>query len=433
MEIEDIVNQFPLFKGMELTDFTEVALPIYRITSTILIQEKVKLDTIEEFVLRSVSLGFKSITEIHNLLGLSKEVVRESVTQLIRADLLIEKLNENVALTSQGIESVEKHVKVRPIEKQIIFDYDGLDRCVRFHHDRVYLSPKEIEAAGLVEIRAIPSRRPDAEEIELQQVSDFVSNYSSTENSDITLLRIRKVTRSVRLFYKAVMLVYKELTSNNYEVAFCISGHLSEAHGMAFIKCDGLVRLNLLKQNTHLDSKKIKKKYSKYTNKKTRIVYKNNEKGILINKTKVGKEKTIPVFEYPKLLNNSLIEAVNSILLLSPHITSRVFDRTFVKKLEEVLEIGAQVKIGFSSCDESVNKSINKLRTKYKNFEFKQSDKINTNILIKDKDYFILTNFNWLSYKGSSSKIIVESWGVYKDNKSLVQEFYDEVTKKYFS
>ena len=439
MRVEHIISQFSDHQGMKLVDFAEVALPVYRITSNILVHQKVELDTIEEFILRSVNLGFNHVEKINELLGLSTEVSKEGLTQLIRADLLIEKLNGTVELTPQGIESVNHHSKVRPEEQQVIFDYDGLIRKVRMSKENIYLAPKEIKASGLIEIRSIPARRPEENEIEIQQVRDYIGS-SDTEK---TLLRIRGITRAVRLFYKAIILIYKPQGRDNYEAAFCIENQLSGNHALAFINQDGLKRLNLLKEkNNDLSPEKIVKEFANFSSlneepptNKIRIGYKNPRK----NDNKINKNKTLypRVHEYPGYLSDCLNNTDNFLLITSPFLSSKVIDHDFYLKILNLVRSGVFVHIGYSDdsaiIDDTSWKSLIGLTNTNKNITIIKNLNIKANILIKDSNYYIISDFDFLSYKGSIKKKFSNVWGNYVSDNDKISKFSNEVLTKYFS
>lgn len=248
MELEEIATKYHTHNGMKLVDFSEVALPIYRISAIALVQEKIDLHTIDEFVLRAIHLGFKTVNEISSLLGISELIAKTYLSSLIQADLISETTNRTVVLTKMGVESAGKYSKIRPSEEQIVFDYDGILRAVKLSTGEPYLSPKEVKDLGLIEIRPIPARRPEVKEIQIQDVSKSLSRYTALEDSNKTLLRIRDISRAVRLFYKGIILIYKDQTNNTYEAAFCIDGIMSPPHGLAFLKTDGLDRLGLIQK-----------------------------------------------------------------------------------------------------------------------------------------------------------------------------------------
>lgn len=243
---DSIARQYASHNGLQLVEFSEVALPIYRVTANVLVHEITKLSTIDEFVLRAAGLGFTNVSELCGILGLTQSVVKGALTNLIRSELVSETAKERIGLTKFGAEASDKYSKSRPFEQQITFDYDGLVRRVRVRKDSVYLSPREVKGLGLYEIRPIPARKPSEDEVDIGQVSIYVNTFTNIGESDKHLLRIRKIHRATRLFYAAIMLIYKDTDSNRFEAAFHVDGRISEEHGLAFLKSKGLERLGML-------------------------------------------------------------------------------------------------------------------------------------------------------------------------------------------
>ena len=437
MKIENIISQFSDHQGMKLIDFAEVALPVYRITSNVLVHQKVELDTIEEFILRSVNLGFNSVEKINEILGLSTEITKEGLTQLIRSDLIIEKTNGIVELTSQGKESVHNHSKVRPEEQQIIFDYDGLIRKVRLSKDSMYLAPKEVKTSGLIEIRSIPPRRPEEHEIEIQQVRDYIGSYGHSD-TDKTLLRIRSITRAVRLFYKAVILIYKPQGRGSYVAEFCIENQLSETHTLDFINQDGLNRLNLLKGETDSSPKKITQKFQGYASLHDTSVKINYKKRRETSHIPDKKSNLIPsIHQYPKYLSDCLDNTETRLFIISPLLTSQVITHDFYKKILNLTKIGTIVHIGYNDDSSIVDRTAWDSLIELSKIENKliimKNKEIIENILIKDENYYIISNFDFLSYKGNIKKKFTDTWGNYVEDTEKVNKLSKDILMKYFS
>lgn len=453
MNIEDIILKHHTYNGMKLIDYSEVALPIYRLTSVAIVQEKIALPTIEEFVLRTVHLGFKRVSEISGLLGISEAIAKGALSSLIQADLIHEMYDGTVQLSNEGSSSADMYSKIRPSEKQIVFDYDGLVRKVRLTAGEVYLSPKEIKDQGLTEIRAIPARRPTEEEVDLQDVSRFLSKYTAAEESEKTLLRIREITRAIRLFYKAVILIYKDKEGERYEAAFYIESGISEAHGLVFLESDGLKRLGLLSEIQGSSKKALMATYQDYlfdthkrNSKDKQLLESKSRRKTLTLKSDMAKKRemkiknekyfrALAIYEHPKILFSSLCNAKQSLVIISPCITTAVINRAFLDKLDNLLLSGVEVKIGIGNESlrntDLIQTLFKILMDKYKNFTVKVLSEVRENILIQDEDFYVITNFNLLSFKGDSKKKFQEQWGDYVECPALVRDLYGEIVSKF--
>ena len=52
-------------------------------------------------------------------------------------------------------------------------------------------------------------------------------------------------------------------------------------------------------------------------------------------------------------------------------------------------------------------------------------------VLVKDSDFFVITSFNWLSFRGDPSKAFREEWGTIVRDPPLVDDFYAEIIKRF--
>ena len=454
MNIEDTVFSHKNFNGLQLVNFTEVALPIYRISAIALVQEKVDLPTIEEFILRSINLGFESVEEISQLLGISQAITKFTLTSLIQGDMISEQLNNKVRILDKGAVAAGEYSKIRPSEKQVIFDYDGILRTVRVTADDIYLQPRELSALGLKEIRAIPAKGPSKDEIDVQNVSRFLSSRTSFDESKDTLLRIREVRRSIRLFYKADMLIYKHAESDRHEAVFFIDGKLLEAHEAAFSELDGLGRLNLLKGRGDISREQFETRCRKIFPSLTKLINKSKSafrnarlssslninqrddsqsvrKSLDEKNQKASKNvfKYVEIYEYTSLLTSALETATQRLIIISPCITRSVVDRFFKDSLEKLLKQGVEVKIGYkpNENEQYSHDGFDNLDKKYKNFVIKAIDNADIRVLIKDDDLCVITSFDWLSYKGDAKRVLCEEFGNYTNDSEFINELYSEV------
>lgn len=463
ISVEQIAKRFATYNGMNLIDFGEIALPIYRVTASVLVHEAKSLATIEEFTLRSISLGFCRIHEIQGLLGLSERVVKGALTSLIRSELIVETGNGKLALTEHGSKESTLYSRSRPFEQQITFDYDGITRKVILGKNNSYLAPKEVKADGLVEIRPIPARRPNEDEIELGEVSEHLKQFTRISDSSIDLLRVRRITRGTRLFYMATMLIYKDSATNNYEAAFVIDGKISEAHGLAFLKSNGLEKLGILQAITGSDERnEVQHEYPDFTLEKIMPRQKPNKvqdsqsrsealKGLkkqiaekkqvsLDEKPKEEKStggfRPLPVHEHAEYLRDAVEKADKRLLIISPWITYAVVDHEFIRSVENRLKEGVEIYIGYGigqepNKDPRPIRQLEKLSDKYPNMTFTYLGDTHAKILIKDHDWYIITSFNWLSFKGDPNRTFREEWGTLVSDEQMVDVFFTKIKQRF--
>jgi hypothetical protein len=50
---------------------------------------------------------------------------------------------------------------------------------------------------------------------------------------------------------------------------------------------------------------------------------------------------------------------------------------------------------------------------------------------VKDSEYFVITSFNWLSFRGDANRTFREEWGTLVGVPELVQEFSERILKRF--
>lgn len=146
--------------------------------------------------------------------------------------------------------------------------------------------------------------------------------------------------------------------------------------------------------------------------------------------------RTLSVHEHPAILYNAIKSTNRSLVIISPWITRAVVNHNFVKQLEELLLRDVEVKIGFGigdneRYDEYAQSLLENLDKKYSNFILKHLGDTHAKILIKDDEFYVITSFNWLSFKGDPKKKFREEWGNYVGGTELVVKFRAEIEARF--
>lgn len=485
MTSEEIAARFDDRPGFRLVDFGDIGLPIYKLTVTALLLAKKNLSPIEEFVLRAVSLEFTRIIDISSLLGLGETTVKAALANLIRSEDIFELIDGSVSLTSKGQRTIQTEVSVVSREGTVVFYYDGLTRKPQWFSDSMLYSPKQADAAGIRQIRAFPARKPSVEELDINAVYDTLRRVVKVFQDNQQILRITQLRFAQRFFLRGIILVYKSLTDQNIQVGFAIDGRKSEDHEMAFVKANGAKLLGIedavLKTNIEKEkrdafgveksnflielTRKSESKAADLQNKvatakfvvevaeeKLELATNENEtvkaeKDLNIAKIRVDKfEKTlrdlpvrpVPVYEHAKLLHDAIKEATSRLLIISPWITPTVVDQHMINSIRSLLERRVGVFIGYGISVEpderDGNKAINDLivlAKKFENLKFVRMGDTHAKVLIKDSDFYVITSFNWLSFKGDPKRTFREEWGTYVGINEQVNEYFRELQPRF--
>ncbi len=485
MKIEDIVARFDDRPGFRLVDFGEIGLPVYKLTATALMLTRKSLSPIEEFILRTIHMGFSQVSEVSALLGLGETTVCSSLANLIRSEDVIEQPDNSISLTLKGSRTVANEASVTPREQTIIFFYDGLTREPRWFGDQALFTPKQAEAAGLRQIRAFPARKPRADELDVNDVFETLKKALRASEEHQQLLRIKEVRFAHRLYIKGIMLVYKSETTDDVQVGFTIDGRRSEHHELAFLKANGPKKLGIVDAVRQTNSEKeqddaLGNENSKRIRENTKSADQHtstlqremasakfvveiaeqklevasgelevekarkdlnkvrNRVGYYEEKLQEVQVRPVPVYEHPKFLETSLKDVKTRLLIISPWITPAVVDRKMIQSLRELLVRGVNVYIGYGISREvsgrdnnSAVEELQKLSVNYKNFIFIRMGDTHAKVLIEDSKYYIITSFNWLSFRGDPKRTFREEWGTYVGIKEQVNQYFDELLPRF--
>jgi hypothetical protein len=486
MDSHEIAAKYDERDGYELVSYAEVAMPIFRIAASALIQSALTFSPIEEFTLRLLETGLTDSNEISGFLGLDQQVLDAVIIGLIQNVLVRENHDGSLELTVKGRQDIAAQRPLRPKTETITFYVDGLTRNAYWH--RGYLNtPRDVKDLGLVEIRAIPMRRPNIDEVEVEDV-DRAIQIALGKESGKKVLRLREVFKSKRFFYDATVLVFRNTSNDDIQMAFAIDGRISAAHELAFAKGGGLKKSGIAKSILASldDQRKIEvcgtdfsnivnkaEEIGKHTNPEVRqtlaraklkaetklkeidlgtsIQADNKEYGeheqlqkeieSLRNQLNSLPVRNIPVYEHPPILDDTLTNASKRVLIISPWITSAVVNSVFLRKIRNLLDRGVELTIGYGieetpkfgvrSQVNSGEMELKGLAAKYDNFTLSELGDTHAKILIKDSEYYVVTSFNWLSFRGDPRLKFREEWGTLISIQENVDEFFSEIIERF--
>jgi hypothetical protein len=486
MDSHEIAAKFDERAGYELVSYADVAMPIFRIQASALVQGAITFSPIEEFILRLLDVGLTDGSEISGFLGLDAQVVDGVITSLIQNALVREDFDGSVTLTARGREDIAAQRPLRPTTETIAFYVDGLTR-IAYWHSGFLNAPKDVKDLGLVEIRAIPVRNPTLEEIEVEDV-DRAIQIALGSGDEKKVLRIREIFKVKRFFYDAIALIYKGIGKDDIQVAFAVDGRASEAHELAFAKGGGLKKsgiaksvlgaeddrkivqvcgsdlsnivkkaessdhsegvearktVSIAKLKAEIKLKTLSAQHSGDKDKKTDEAYTNLLKEVkeLRGKLETFPVRNIPVYEHPPILDDALNTSNNRVLIVSPWITAAVVNGEFIRKIRTLLDRGVNLAIGYGIEENLKNyqprhansgeRELQKLSASYDNFTFVELGDTHAKILIKDSEYYVVTSFNWLSFRGDPKRKFREEWGTMVSVRENVDEFFSEIIARF--
>jgi hypothetical protein len=477
---EEIAHRFDNRSGYRLVTYGLVGLPIFRITAIAFCLGRKELAPIDEFILRGLAAGLRSMREVAGLLGLEPVVVEASLTELIRSECVrasqVPDGEVAIELTTKGVHLAREQEIVVPMEQTIVFTIDGLTRKPRLYPAENLYKPRELRDAGLPEVRAFPSRAPELEEIDLKDVIDVVRLDNGRVDSPRQLLRVNSLERRDRLYLEAIALAYRAETGGTLQAGFAIDGRLSVEHEQAFARARGIEKTKLFgglldrqapqpamarvlgEQMAHRlevaakgvkDAERLQQEARSARSRIAPGAQQKAESGDDAARRELAAVdaklaalvvRPLAVYEHPPLLRRSLMEAERRVLIVSPWIRSGVVNASFMKHLRQCLGRGVTVLIGYGlgeddgeemEWDRKCRQELEALSRQSKLLSFRRLGDTHAKILIKDSEFFVITSFNWLSFRGDPNQTFREEWGTYVGVPEMVDEYFERMSVRF--
>lgn len=454
MEAWDVAKKYRTHHGSKLIGYADVALPVHRLFTTCVLHEQSSLTPIEEFVFRSAHIGIDTKSDIASVLGLSESLVNSCLSELVRASLITAGPDGRVVVTSTGKEAVTDYTKNKPTSRSVVFDIDGITGRVTWYRNRDLFSPSEAKKLGLTLIRPIPAKRPEKGEIDLSDVSRYLTKANTSTDREATILRIKGIKRNARLFYHAVMLVFRDEHTRELAVTFAIDSVISHEHEKAFLEKDGIKKERIKDDTPQTDIDSLQKEIAgllgledrklKLGLRKSRLSPDNSAAPILDQLLSLSKyEVSFEPFDYPHLVSECLNRAKRNLILMSPTTTERVVDGAFLHKIRKLVRSGVMVTIIFNPLLTDSNDGLSSLQEiahQNRNLKILHAQFEKTSLILVDSAKCLITTFGLLSYLGHHDLVFREHRAfVVKDQSTVdsINRRIGEVSRKrgqiYFS
>lgn len=440
MRSEDVATLFEKRPGYRLVDFEEVGLPVYWLTAIVTTLQPKAYPALDEFVLRSVAAGLTAPTDLGGFLGVGEDVVVQAASRLIRGDELIEVADGELALTERSRGVLAGEESLRPREHTLQFHFDATTRRPVSLRDSVYYTPRDLRGRGTREIRPIPAQRPDAREIAADQLQVVLSLNSGRREMTSRILQVKTVTRALSQFVPAVLLAYRREDGGDLAIGFAIDGRLSVEHENAFAERGGPQRIgvaSLLRGPVEPDLRSLlgeqlasglspyrhplapdaERRDEAIARFKREVARQRGEDLPEITSAKVRIERTrvLAAHEHPPLLASALETARSEVVVVTENLSSGVVDDAFIRLLRAALERGVRVDIAFRSTDfpdrgEGLA-ALRKVQRRNSGLRLTRIEGDDPLTLRKDRDWIVVTSFDWLAYRGNPGRILRETRG----------------------
>jgi DNA-binding MarR family transcriptional regulator len=440
MSLEQILEQTAHARpGFDLVSFKEAGLPVYVLKLRILVLERKELSPIEEAVLKAVRAGLDSPGSIYEFLGLSRTVLNPvlaslNTTELINYSRGAADADAKVTLAAKGRLALAEAATVKPQERVVSVCFDALTKKLLLIAPEQLDRSRDMRAMGYFEVPTGTSKRPEVEDIPLQDFDKVLARLSVTNEPTGTLLAVRRIERRELHFLRCVMLFYKNHAQlPEVEVAFWREDGPAMEHEVRFQAVGGpdLVGARLLMAEaastpgvvlpevpaeaaTPAPPAAAPVQPSQAMPPSTPIAAAPKP-----GAPEVETMQTLLCHEHPPFLKKALLSAKRRLVIVSPWIRDSVIDWPFIASLEALLKSGVEVYIGYGiekadgngkrnaakekpDITPRAEADLRQLADRYKNFHLVHVGNTHRKSLVCDDQFAVVTSFNWLSYKGDS-------------------------------
>ena len=473
MNLEEIANRIKCPLGYDLVNFGFVGLPVFRVTAEVLCVEQSDVSAIDEFILRAIHMNICLPQQLYEFLGLPKKVIDIRLADMSRENHIhinvTSENSEKISLSAKGQEILRNHAINRPRQHVLDFTFDGLLRLEHYYPESTLHAPKDLKHLGIPTVRGVPDSGPDIQHLDPISINKSLDLDSRTKRrTPIQVLRVLQVLRRTRLYLQAVALLYRSQISDDLYVGFAIDGRPSKEHDDAFQRQKGIEKNRLFAnfevadplddlmqeaetggiaeksaQRIKMASKNLGASLppsgGKASKAKTLSLGGGTPKSIPADQTPASRR--LHVLEHHDVMLNSIKTAQTRLLIISPWIRRDIVNDSFVGLLSDSLERGVSVFIGYGigsdeewkEIDSDCKRRLTRLMDKFKKFSFVRLGNTHAKILLKDSDFYVISSFNWLSFRGDPSKPFREEWGNMIGISSEVDQFFDELLPRFTS
>jgi hypothetical protein len=451
MNLEQILEQAGTARpGYELASFKEAGLPVYLLTVRVLTLEKKPLGPIEEGVLKAVDAGLNTSEDVSAFLGLSLNVLVPVLAGLNTTELInyLKGSGQEQALisvTTKGRNALAEAATIRPQEKTVRICLDALTRRLLFISPVALNKPRFMKELGLYEVPTGSAKRPELEDIPLQEFDKALSLQNIRGDTKGELLSLRRIERRELNYLPCVMLFYRNMAERQEViVGFWREDGPALQHETCFREFGGpeVVGAKLLSNGSAGPTEDVIAQVAEYVPVPEPAIVElrfpeespaSPSAAVLTPATAAVLApltlQSIECHEHPGLLKKALNSSLKRLLIISPWITSAVVDYGFISSLEALLRRRVDVFIGYGLDDgddgrgkgaeknrvaitKDAERELRALESKYRNFRLVYVGNTHRKALVSDDSFAVVTSFNWLSFRGDPKKPPRDEGGV---------------------
>jgi hypothetical protein len=410
------------------------AIPASTLTLDVLVEQTEELEASQKYALRAMLNGLDSIEDLQLFLGLDDRDILRAIAGLLDAEYIDyrpppEGALRRLTLTDAGRDAARDAQLRRPAPATVPVVYDRLTRTVTPWNKRA-LTRTHVAKSNAARILLPPA---SAMPVGLHDLNvDALTAALDIRREPIHILGISGVTENPVYYYGAILLIYKNFDTNELRLGVDVDGTWSEPHAAVLEKIGAVDRLRI----TAAPADEVHESVTDSADRLGRdevialqTALDSNETGPDGNQLDRAQIRWLGVYEHPTWLNDAVSSSQHRLLIISPRITGSVVDQRWVDRVEKLAQT-ADVTIFWghgdnTNTDETAVDRLHNAARRSSRLAIVRVPSTVAKVLVSD-GYYIKTNFNWLSFRGTPSRQFRHEEGDLVQNQELADHAYDK-------
>lgn len=236
IEFDSVAEQHQAMDGMPLVDYFPIALPIYLLQIEALVAEKRELMPVEEFVLKAISMGVRSVPDVLGTLGLGSGYGEKLLQSLTDDEYIAQK--PELVIRPKGVNLLSEVGERRIYEKVLTVAWNPVTQQV-MRDKHVLKKSGELKLDRVVRVVPPSTKLPPLIELPLERLPAWQLD----KNEQV--IRFLEVQRRLLLYVPAVLLIYGRGKGGEPLARVAIDGVIDSNSSVAIARHELLPRLGV--------------------------------------------------------------------------------------------------------------------------------------------------------------------------------------------
>lgn len=423
-------------------------IPASVLTVDVLAERATDLGVAERYTLLAISKGLDTLEELSWFLGLDSIDTANVIGSLLQLEMIdyraLETEQRNVQLLPSGRDAVDGVVAAAPKVVTLSVMFDRITRAPVAWTKRSLTRERDARnKEGLFRLPPASGEPVTIDELSPANLSPILAGRNHVNR----ILGALGVTENRRYFKEATLLIYRGIDNDSVRLGIDIDGMWSADHEVALERMGVTERLGIRVEGPQPSSlKEVSSDLPEATKKLGRDEVlrlqaladnfdPSSDGASAGSDTQLEAGKTIEsaavrwlgTHEHPLILDEALTKSRRRVLIISPWITSAVVTKDWIRQLERLAR-RCPVTIAWGYEDnpkiDSALVGLHAAAGRKNQLAVVRLKNTHAKVLVGD-EFYVNTSFNWLSFRGDSSRRYRMEEGTLIRDRGLADQAYE--------